>query len=172
MLQQTPGPRYYACKQFFRYIRPDAVMVDAACDDSTVLATAFVHSGDRTMAVVLVNPTGEPRNLALAVEGAAMRSFTQVRSSRSETCDTVGTVTNSVVLPPLSITTLYAEGVTTSVRISHAVRKAAPVHGRTGRFDLRGRRVTGTHRTLACTIVENVNGAAVSLGLLVGRKQR
>ncbi len=163
MLQQTPGPRYHVCKQFFRYVRPDAAMVDAACDDSTILATAFVHSGDQTMSVVLVNPTEGARTVALSVEGADTPLFTQIRSSRSETCDTVGTVTNSVVLPASSITTLFAEGVATSVHPYCTVHQARRPQRVSRMFDLRGKLLAGTERHSGCTLSPGVNGAAVSV---------
>jgi len=47
--------KYNCAKQFFRYIRPGAVRVGVTPESATLGASAFVHEGNRTLTVVLVN---------------------------------------------------------------------------------------------------------------------
>jgi O-glycosyl hydrolase len=128
MVDRAPTPRYYAAKQFFRFIRPGAAMVDAPCDDSTIMAAAWVHPTDQTMTVVLVNTTATAKTVTLG--GSDLPHFTAIRSSATETCDTIGTVggvTTSVDLPASSITTLFATGYVTSVKNpGHSLNHGSP----------------------------------------------
>ena len=56
--QRAASPKYIAAKHFFRYIRPGAVRVQAAVSGSdTLLASAYAHVGDKSLTIVLVNPS-------------------------------------------------------------------------------------------------------------------
>lgn len=126
MEEGTPGKRYYASKQFYRFIRPGAAMVACTCDDADVLTVAFHHAQQQTMTVVVLNPTGSAKTMAIA--GGGPLTYTAYRTTASENCTDIGTVqANAVPLPPNSVTTLYAAGYATDAHAGAArARMAAP----------------------------------------------
>jgi archaellum component FlaF (FlaF/FlaG flagellin family) len=74
--------------------------------DSNLFAVAFTHAAMGSFTVVVINTATQDKNLVLG--GANVPStFTAYRTSASENCATVGSVTNgSIVLKADSITTL------------------------------------------------------------------
>jgi hypothetical protein len=145
MVDRVPTERYYVAKQFYRYVRPGAVMVQAASDDASVMTVAFVHPAEQTMTVVLVNTSSTAKSVILA--GTGLPQFTQVRTSATETCDTIGSVTASVSLPASSVTTLYGTGHVSAVRQDRSVAIGRAVaHGpgaHAAWYSASGRRVAG-----------------------------
>jgi len=127
----TPNKKYYASKQFYRYIRPNAVMVDAGTDDSTVQPAAFTHSTNNTLTIVLINSATSSKTANLSVSGSIVpTSYTGYRTSSSENCVNIGTVTTSVTLPASSITTLY--GTATGGTPPGQASSPSPANGATG----------------------------------------
>jgi O-glycosyl hydrolase len=140
MVDKQPTERYYVAKQFYRYIRPGAVMVGCSSDDTTVMAVAFVHKANRTMTVVLVNTGSSATTVSL--QGSNLPGFTQIRTSQSETCDTVGTVTSTLTLPVSSITTLYATGYASAMSIVRGAPQRVSARRSDGiSFAINGRKV-------------------------------
>jgi len=103
-----PGKRYYVSKNYYRYIRPGAVMVDANVADDNILATAFTHAEKETMTLVVINTSQTAKDIALSGSGLPSK-FTLYRTSESEDCADVGTVPSSdtMSLPGRTVTTLY-----------------------------------------------------------------
>jgi glucuronoarabinoxylan endo-1,4-beta-xylanase len=103
---QFLGKRYYVSKQFYRYIRPGARMLKVTSTDSSLFVVAFAHPTTGAFTVVAINTasTDKPLNLG----GANVPStFTAYRTSASENCVTVGSVTNgSITVKADSVTTL------------------------------------------------------------------
>lgn len=101
--------RYYASKQYYKYVRPGAVRVESLSDDIDVLPTAFHHKQNRTLTIVVINNASSSRALNLA--GANVPSqFTRYLSSSSKNCSNEGTASSSSIsLPASSITTLVAD---------------------------------------------------------------
>lgn len=122
MFNYEPTERYYVAKHFYRYIRPGAVMVDAASDDASVMSVAFVNDG--TLSIVLVNPGTASRDVTL--QGVDGITFTQMRSTSTEECATVGSVTGSCQLPASSVTTLVAQDYVSSVAGLQRAMRAQP----------------------------------------------
>ncbi|MBD3239720.1 MAG: hypothetical protein GF331_03980, partial [Chitinivibrionales bacterium] len=140
MVEYEPTERYYIAKQYYRYIRPGAVMIGATVDDPEVMTVAFVHSENQTLTVVMTNRGSSGKDVTLT--GADGVTFTQIRTSQSENAVTVGTVSGSCHLPAGSVTTLYAEGHISSVRTYAAGLRVAPPRAAPQRIiDLRGRAV-------------------------------
>jgi O-glycosyl hydrolase len=97
----------HAAKHYFRYVRPGAVALHASSSDADVLATAFEHTGDGTVAVVLINAANSASTVSLSGSGLPAE-FQAYRTSRSEDHADIGTVSSgSVTLTARSITTLY-----------------------------------------------------------------
>jgi glucuronoarabinoxylan endo-1,4-beta-xylanase len=110
--EDGPTPKFYAMKQYFRYVRPGAVRVGAACDDADLLVTAFVHEAQSTVAVVMINrdTAAKTVNCSLRNVPRQITTFSQYRTSSTENCVDVGAVTVSqgrfsVTIPADSITT-------------------------------------------------------------------
>ncbi|MBD3239714.1 MAG: hypothetical protein GF331_03950 [Chitinivibrionales bacterium] len=102
------GKLFYAAKQYFRYIRPGAVMIDVNADDSEVFVAGFHHKHNNTLTIVILNWSSSSKDITLS--GQNLPSFTSYRTSSSDDCTNTGTVTGSVTLPANSITTLFGTG--------------------------------------------------------------
>ncbi len=63
-------PLFYVMKHFSRFIRPDAVRIGFEFDDKELMCTA-IQNPDRSIVVVLFNPTLNSRNINLELEGAS-----------------------------------------------------------------------------------------------------
>jgi MYXO-CTERM domain-containing protein len=104
----NPGKNYYISKQYYRYIRPGAQMVDAKSSDSNVLAVAFDNTQMGAFTIVVINTGTAATPLTLAGNNLPS-SYKAIRTSASENAVDLGTVTaGSITLPPSSITTLVS----------------------------------------------------------------
>ncbi|MGB8299015.1 MAG: glycoside hydrolase family 30 beta sandwich domain-containing protein, partial [Polyangia bacterium] len=104
----NPGKNYYVSKQYYRYIRPGAQMVDAKSSDPNVLAVAFDNTQMGAFTIVAINTGTAATPLTLAGNNLPS-SYKAIRTSASENAVDLGTVTaGSITLPPSSITTLVS----------------------------------------------------------------
>jgi MYXO-CTERM domain-containing protein len=104
----NPGKDYYISKQYYRYIRPGAQMVDAKSSDANVLAVAFDNTQMGAFTIVAINTGTAATPLTLAGNNLPP-SYKAIRTSASENAVDLGTVTaGSITLPPSSITTLVS----------------------------------------------------------------
>jgi hypothetical protein len=108
------SPKYVAAKHCFRYIRPNAVCVNATVSgDPELTAAAFLHATNGTMTVVLINATNTPVqsvvNSPAQPEGiTTWQTFTSSDGNYWQT-GTRG-ITNSqagVTVPGYGVVTLY-----------------------------------------------------------------
>ncbi len=99
------GKLFYAAKQYYRYIRPGAVMIDVNSDDDEVFTAGFHHKQNNTLTIVILNWASSSKSITLS--GASLPSFTWYRTSSADNCTNAGTVNGSVTLPANSINTLY-----------------------------------------------------------------
>jgi O-glycosyl hydrolase len=103
---QYLGKRYYVSKNFYRFIRPGARMLKVTSNDASLFVVAFAHPTSGAFTVVAINTATSDKTLALGGSGVPS-TFTAYRTSASENCVTVGTVTNgSITLKADSVTTL------------------------------------------------------------------
>jgi O-glycosyl hydrolase len=102
--------RYYVSKNFYRYIRPEAVMVQCSMDsDSTkLLASAFVHQEQKTMTVVIINNTKTEQSATIVGDNLPS-SFERYVTTAQDNCASKSAVSNTVILPAESVTTLYGK---------------------------------------------------------------
>ncbi len=106
----TPTKRYYVSKQYYRYIRPEAVMVESISDDPNVFVVAFKHNTQKTATLVLINTSTSTKPVHLNIDGDLLpETFNIYRTSASENCINAGTVllNGTLSLPASSIATLY-----------------------------------------------------------------
>ena len=144
LVGNEPRWTYYTAKHYSRWVRPGAVMIDAASSDTNVLSLAFHHTADSTLTVILINTASSARTVTLS--GHSLPSFAQFRSSATERCIAAGAVGPgaTVSLPASSYTTLYGQhwaGRTTAAAPEaraaqsglRAARGAVRMHGLDGR---------------------------------------
>jgi hypothetical protein len=104
----SKGLTFYASKQFYRFVRPGAVMVAAASSDAPLVVTAFEHSTLGNFVVVICNDSDNP--VATSITGDAVpRTYAGFLSSAAtgDTCRAIGEVLSSrVSMPGRGILTL------------------------------------------------------------------
>lgn len=109
MANGEPTVLYHASKQYFRYIRPGAIRVDASSEDPEILTLAFKNSSEGSMTLVLINTSEAEKEVVLNIPSRPA-GFDVYRTSASENSAEVGKVTDSIILPTESITTLVGYG--------------------------------------------------------------
>src|SRR6185503_8316224 len=105
------GKKYYASKQFYRYIRPGAVRVGATSTNASVFVSAYQHSAQGTHTIVLANTSTSTQTVT--VGGADLpTTFTVIRTSATDNAAEVGTYNTGTVLslPARALVTLQAGG--------------------------------------------------------------
>jgi O-glycosyl hydrolase len=102
------GKHFPISKQFYRYIRPGAVMVSANCTDSTLLSIAFMHGKEKRFTVVILNSGNANKKVALT-GSKVPESFTRYQTTATDNCKNMGESTRIVTVPAMSITTLVTE---------------------------------------------------------------
>jgi O-glycosyl hydrolase len=108
---QTLSKRYYVSKNFYRFIRPGARMLKVTSSDASLFVVAFTHPTMGAFTVVAINTATSDKPLALGGAGVPS-TFTAYRTSASENCVTVGSVSNgSITLKADSVTTLVSGNV-------------------------------------------------------------
>lgn len=98
--------KYHVCKQFFRYIRPNARRVEAISNDENVQVAAFENTEMDAFTIVLLNDSETVKTVTINGTNVP-EMYTQYLTSETENTAELGE-TNSVeiTLPPLSILTL------------------------------------------------------------------
>lgn len=110
----VPNPKYYAAKQFYRYIRPGAQRIAATSSNSSLLASSYVHPQTGATTVVLVNKNADATDVQLNLSGLGVaQNYRVYRSSATENSIEVAPVSAvdgqiSLSVPPQSIVTLYS----------------------------------------------------------------
>jgi glucuronoarabinoxylan endo-1,4-beta-xylanase len=103
--------RSAASKNYYHWVKPGAVRIDATYTDAHVLVTAFRHKTDRTLTVVAVNDTVGTRYVKLNGSGlpATMQKFTTTQGASPKLCVDEGAVNtaDSIAIDAYSVVTLY-----------------------------------------------------------------
>ncbi len=107
IVNNEPTSRYYVSKQYYKYVRPDAVRVSAVSAHSDILALAFHHETNGKVTVVLTNRGSAPR--VVDVTGVDLpKTYESYTTSEYRNFERGPDVVNGLVLiPPSSLTTLY-----------------------------------------------------------------
>jgi O-glycosyl hydrolase len=103
----SKGKRYYVSKQFYRFIRPGAKMLEVTYQEQDgVFVSAFEHEQMGSLVMVMIN--NSDKQVTMNVEGTNLpQSFEQFQTTATDNCVAKGSVSkNAIVLPPLSIVTL------------------------------------------------------------------
>ncbi|CAA9255060.1 MAG: GH30 / GH30_7 / GH30_6 / GH30_4 / GH30_1 / G H30_8 / GH30_5 / GH30_2 [uncultured Cytophagales bacterium] len=107
------GKKYYASKNFYRFIRPGAVRLATSSPDPEVSITAYEHTANGTHTLVLINSGTAAKAFTLSVTGSGLpTSYEMFVTSATRNCESAGLVstTRSITLPARSVVTLQAGG--------------------------------------------------------------
>jgi glucuronoarabinoxylan endo-1,4-beta-xylanase len=102
--------RYYASKNYYKYIRPGALRISATAPESSgVFPLAFRHKSELTNTLVLINDNKESSKAVRIKWPGITGSFNMYITSADDNCKYSGAVQKSdaVLLPPYSVMTLY-----------------------------------------------------------------
>ncbi len=105
----TPEKGYYASKQYYKFIRPGAKMVKSVSDNDSILVTAYKNGNDATLSLVILNMANSDQSVSLNSDNAPSQ-YNLYRSSATENCADLGTVSSSITLPARSVSTLVYNG--------------------------------------------------------------
>jgi O-glycosyl hydrolase len=110
----TNSAKYVAAKHFFRYIRPNAIRLDANTAGSTnLVASAFIHETNRTLTAILINTSSNacPTTINLTNLPFILSSFRTFTSSDTNYWRSSSTqITNSsasVNVPGYGVVTVF-----------------------------------------------------------------
>jgi len=133
----TVGKRYNVSKHFYRYIRPGAVMIEAATTDANLLSSAFYNPVSKAFTSVLINSSASPKLVTLSGTNVPT-SFTSYLTTTDSgvDCKDMGIVANgAIVLPANSIMTLVSTATLpiytpspTPIPTATPIATATPVH--------------------------------------------
>ena len=107
--------RYFTMKHFARYIRPNAVGVDATCaEDVDILPLAFQHDGKKTLTVVLINQSTVEKTVKLSFADPSITptSYKMYITNASNDCADKGSVNAGadIKIAANTLVTLMGEG--------------------------------------------------------------
>ncbi len=107
LIDGKPGPKYYASKQFYHFIRPGAVRVRAESGDARLEVSAFHQPYDGTLTSVIINNSDS----AVQTLVNTRYKFDIYQSTDSLHCEHTGKLARGSMLtvPPHSIITLQAK---------------------------------------------------------------
>jgi glucuronoarabinoxylan endo-1,4-beta-xylanase len=150
---RAPHWIWTGAKHFFRFVRPNAKRIGCSGGTSSLKVSAYKHTGDNTVTVVVVN-TGGAASISLQGSGLPT-SFTKFQTDATNRCVSQGSVqtSSSISIPGSGIVTLYSGDITSIFNHSQPAQVRAIDRARTGRataYTLDGRRsVLGTNRAPA-----------------------
>jgi glucuronoarabinoxylan endo-1,4-beta-xylanase len=105
-----PTQMLYVCSNFFKYIRPGAVRVNTVSGNDDLLATSYVHEGNGTFTMVVINQGQEAHKAYVSGQGLPGQ-YHLYRTSEFEKAIDLGMSNDSILLfPPRSVTTIVATG--------------------------------------------------------------
>lgn len=102
--------RYYVSKNFYHYVKPGDVRINATVNDTTshIYSLAFKNDTAHTTTIVLINDNATDK--AVQISGASLPSaFEKFTTSQNEDCKDDGAINNTDIftIPANSVITLY-----------------------------------------------------------------
>jgi glucuronoarabinoxylan endo-1,4-beta-xylanase len=109
----TVTPKFYAAKQYFKFIRPGSKRIEAACNNPDILASAYMNEANGNVTIVAINNGSSSITTTFNLKNVSSNSFKQYQTSASENCAYIGNIlvrNNSfnVNLPAESVTTFIS----------------------------------------------------------------
>jgi O-glycosyl hydrolase len=105
----VPNPKYFAAKQYYRYIRPGAERVAATSTNSSLLVSSYLHPDTDAATTVMVNKNADATDVTLNLP-AGPGNYRMIVSSSTQNAVDLGEVApgTTVSIPPQSIVTFYS----------------------------------------------------------------
>ncbi len=107
--QGKPTKMLFTTANFARFVKPGAFRVDAVSDNSSLLTSAFIDEANGRLSIVAINLSDTPVSATLSGDNLPLQ-FEGYRTSMYEDLEDIGTVSDQVIFPGRSVTTLVAEG--------------------------------------------------------------
>jgi glucuronoarabinoxylan endo-1,4-beta-xylanase len=95
----------YAFKNYYRFIRPGSMVIEATSSDPEVLVLASKHPDTNDVSIILINNSDAEKNIQLNVPFGHSDLFLY-RTSASENCKDLGSVSEVLSLPSKSVSTI------------------------------------------------------------------
>jgi glucuronoarabinoxylan endo-1,4-beta-xylanase len=109
-------PAYWAMKHFSYFINPGYIRVSATDNDNNVRTSAFLSPDNLRLVVVLINTNATvPSAMTLNFGTFSVGASSVYQTAGTNTFQSLGSLTNSQVLPPLSLTTVVLDQTNVSV---------------------------------------------------------
>lgn len=114
MIDGKPTPKYYTSKQYYKFVRPGAIRIEATSDNPDLLISSFKHNYDGTLTTILINKSTEEFEVAISFgkKNSIPETFQVFRSSETENCVELPSIKSKIKklkIPPKSIVTLFGE---------------------------------------------------------------
>ena len=106
VIDKLPSIKYFVSKNYYKYVRPGAVMVDATSPDADVLSLAFKHTAENTFTSILINKSSVAKVIQLTGPGIPI-TLAAYTTSASKSFEQSAVSNGLVILPPSSIVTVY-----------------------------------------------------------------
>lgn len=87
----TPSPKYYAFKQFSRYIKPGSKRIDVQGGNWELFTSAYLHTYDGTFTIIAVNLGGQ-KEVTFNLNSLTVNSLNRYRYSEGEKCEDIGDI--------------------------------------------------------------------------------
>ena len=114
LTRNVPNSTFYASKNYFKFIRPEATRIHTVSDNHDIMPTAFLNE-DGKFVLVIINKGNQP--IPLDLKGEKLPSvFSVYRTSQYEQCVNEGIFQpdqSEIIIPASSIVTLVAEAMNT-----------------------------------------------------------
>jgi O-glycosyl hydrolase len=106
--KNLPNSSFYTTKNYFKYIRPGAIRVGSSSTNPDVMEVAFFHPVNKTYTIVLINKASTANSVQLTGNNIPTK-YKAFRTTSFENFVEIDSVKNNIfLLPPSSVTTLYA----------------------------------------------------------------
>ncbi len=118
MVDDVPTKKFYSFKHFSKYIRPNAVRIDAVPIDTDKRAvSAYLHDENSTLTIVLINRSETDETYPITLKGSIKvdtMSIIQTTGEKDMDCKNIGDIKFSngkanIKMPRHSIITLYGK---------------------------------------------------------------
>jgi glucuronoarabinoxylan endo-1,4-beta-xylanase len=104
------APSYWSMKHFSYFINPGYIRVSATATDTNVLTSAFLSPDNLRLVVVLINTNaGVSSAMTLNPGTFSVGKSSVYQTVGTNTFQSLGSLTNSQALPPLSLTTVVLD---------------------------------------------------------------
>lgn len=100
--------KYFALKQYSKFVRPGYTRVDASSASDDIKISAYISPDNQTISVVLLNTSSSSETVALNLNDFSISNSEIYRTSENEKTEFIGSLGsgNTVLLPAKSIATV------------------------------------------------------------------